>query len=636
MKRKLVILFLLTAFLINEEVIASSKHRAEVGQTAPDFILKDIDGNTHRLSDYRGKVVMIYFAMWCGVCRANSFEIEKELYEKYHDKGLEVFAADYLNNKKEDLKPIIKDLGLRFKTLMDDGSMTKSYNGTMAMTIVIDRKGIIRYRDFYNTEKVEDVIKILLGLKKEPEKKEVAVKIPEGGISILDSERIKRRFRHSVYYGQLQSKGTGCFLPVVKLDLNNDGYDDVVYATTFDKSSKGAVFIYYGSRDGPSREPDIIIHGEQEGDSFGYSINGGDINGDGLTDLIVGAVQGISKQPGAVYIFFGSEKGISRSPSIILRGQRKGEWFGFSTAIGDINGDGYKDIAVGARLNNMAAKEAGAVYIFYGGYKGYPSEPDIIITGEKPLDYFGVSLACIDIDKDGLDDIVVAATGYNGEGVDRGAAYIFHGRKNFPSEILAKEAETTARGGEGLNVISGETEISAKEADIKIVGEKSMYVFGKVVTKLGDINSDGLDDFGIGAYDWAGETPGYVYIFLGGKQIPSNAKASDAAWVIRGGRSDTMFGCSLAGTGDIDGDGIDDFMVGSNAYKRGAVYLYLGTNDGKFISPSIVINVGNNWKFGKAVAPAGDVNGDGRMDFLVGEPWNSEKGERSGAVYLFR
>lgn len=556
---------------------------------------------------------MIYFAMWCGVCRANCFEIQKELYDKYHDKGLEVFALDYLQNKKEELAPIIKDLGIKYKTLMDDGSMKKKYNGTMAMTVIIDQKGIIRYKDFYNRERVEDVIKILLGLKKEPEKKEVTVKIPEGGINILDSERIKRRFRHSVYYGQPKSKGTGYFLPSVRLDLNNDGYDDVVYANAFDKS-RGAIFVHYGSKVGPSKKPDLIIHGEQNGDSFGYSINGGDINGDGFTDLIVGAIQGLSKKAGAVYVFYGSKKGIPKIPSVVLKGQSKGKWFGFSTALCDINGDGYKDLIVGARLNDMADKEAGAVYVFYGSREGYLQKPDVIITGEESLDYLGVSLACADINKDGIDDIIAGAPGYNGEGVDRGAIYIFYGRKD------SSDNKTTM--------------ISAKKADVKIEGERSMENFGKIIV-VGDINGDGLRDFMSGAYNMIENSSGYVYVFFGGREMSQKMKAGDADRIIEGRSKDTMFGLSITAV-DIDGDGIDDLMVGSNAYKKGAVYLYYGNKNGKFDSPSLVIHGWKmDWKFGWAIAPAGDINRDGRMDFLIGEPWNSENGDKTGALHIY-
>jgi peroxiredoxin len=619
MKRKFLFILLLVMLLMPHNTVAFFKGKAEVGQTAPDFILKDIDGNTHRLSDYRGKIVMIYFAMWCGVCRANSYVIEKEFYEKYHDKGIEVFALDYLKNKKEDLKPIIKDLDIKFKTLIDDGSMKNSYNGTMAMTIVIDREGIIRYKDFYNKEKVEDVVKILLGLKKEPEKKEDTIKIPEGGITIFDSEKIKRRFRHSIYYGQSGTKATGYFLQAVKLDLNNDGYDDVVYNNTFDKGSKGAVYVHYGSKKGPSKYPDIIIHGEQNGDSFGYSINGGDINGDGFIDLIVGAVQAGSKGTGKVYVFNGSKNGITKIPSLILKGLRKGEWFGFSTAICDMNSDGYKDLIIGARLNDIAAKEAGAIYVFYGRQAGYSGEPDMIITGEEALDYFGVSLACLDVNKDGLDDIIVGAPGHNGRGVDRGRVYVFYGRKNLPDTSLKKTKV-----------------ISSKEADTKITGETNMGNFGARIAAIGDINGDSLKDFAASAYDAAGNSPGNVYVFLGGRQIPTDAKASDAGWVIKGETDDAMFGCPIAGIGDIDGDGIDDFVIGSNAYKKGAVYIYRGSKGGKFDMPAMIIyGWETDWKFGNTVAPAGDINGDGKMDFLIGEPWNSEKGEKVGAIYLY-
>ncbi|MFA5354718.1 MAG: FG-GAP-like repeat-containing protein [Thermodesulfovibrionales bacterium] len=457
----------------------------EVGQVAPDFVLNDLEGKQQRLSDYKGKVVMIYFAMWCGICRSNCHEIQEVFYKKYHQKGVEVFALDYLQNKDKELAPIVKDLDLRYKTLMDDGSMTKNYNGTMALTLLIDRQGVIRYKDFYKKDRVEGVVKELLGMKKVYPKEKAGTKVPKSGIVRLD-KKAKRAFREMVFYGQGKGTGAGYFIQSGRLDLNHDGYDDIAFGNPFASDGRGEVMIHYGGKGGPSPQPELILRGEEPGDFFGYSLSSSDLTGDRISDLMVGAVQWRNKKAGAVYLFQGSKEGLSNKPFALLKGQSEGEWFGVHTAAGDLNGDGQKEIIVAAQLNSRKAKEAGAVYIFSRAADGYGKEPASLITGEDTLDTFGSSLEVMDIDGDGMDDLLAGAPGSNGDGVDRGAVYCFYGRKD----------------------LSGLT--SAKAADARIEGERSMDNLGGNVTAVGDLNGDGKADIAMGTCNVNEEEKGQV------------------------------------------------------------------------------------------------------------------------------
>lgn len=593
-----------------------------VGETAPDFTLKDTHGNIHTLSRYQGKVVLLYFAMWCSTCRSNCYEIQREIFLPFNKDGLQVFAVDYLKNEPKEVLSIIKDLSLRYPVLMDDNTLVKYYGSKMALTLVIDQKGIIRYKDFYEGGAVKRLVAELLGKKA---KSEVGKK--EDRITGKDKQACpipvtSKGFKRQVFYGSSPEEYFGFAIPSSPLNLNRDGYNDLVIGTPSSDGNKGNVFIHYGGKNGVSPVPDITIAGRAPGDRFGFSLLGRDVDNDGYQDLIMGG--NISRDTsGKVYIFPGSKDGILRKSSQILQGKTKGDWFGASLAMGDINGDGYAELIVGAMCDSSSGDRAGAVYIYYGGPDGFSKMADTIITGEGDFDYLGRSIVSADINGDGYPDILIGASGNNAGGVDRGAVYIFYGKKGkLPDRLHAEKAE------------------------VIIAGEHDMDGFGGEVAKIGDVNGDAHLDIAISASgsNKGGKRSGAVYLFLhlfnNGKRLSHRVNAGSADLILTEEMTHAIFGSSVAGMGDLNRDGIDDFAIGAmnmsgNVPRGGAVYIYFGNKEGAFSSPDETIR-GNqpDGRFGRTVVSMGDINRDGIPDFLVSETGNSEKHKYGGAVYI--
>ncbi|MCP5020037.1 MAG: hypothetical protein GY938_32835, partial [Ketobacter sp.] len=172
---------------------------------------------------------------------------------------------------------------------------------------------------------------------------------------------------------------------------------------------------------------DVILNGQSVGDGFGESVaSAGDFNGDGKDDVIVGAL-------GSAFIFFGpivSGTTINNA-DVILNGQSRGNWFGWSVAsAGDFNGDGKDDVIVGAPRNNNTGSFSGSAFIFFGGVTGTINNPgtnaDVILNGQRAGDYFGRSVALAgDFNGDGVDDVIVGASENDTNGINSGSAYIF-------------------------------------------------------------------------------------------------------------------------------------------------------------------------------------------------------------------
>jgi len=313
---------------------------------------------------------------------------------------------------------------------------------------------------------------------------------------------------------------------------------------------------------------------------FGYSVAAaGDVNGDGYDDLVVGAKGNDSASPpsGAAYVYFGSENG-SLDSSIRFSGAGSNDNFGISVSgAGDLNGDGYADIVVGAPLEDTTYADAGRAYVFFGG-SSMDTTADIVLAGTGAGDNFGASVACAgDFNGDGIPDIVVGAARAGG---GRGAAYVFFGGKN-----LNLTADLVLQGG--------------------MTGER----FGSSADTAGDLNADGYADIIVGA-------PGSnrAYLFSGGRNPDGTAD------VMLGGGSGSSFGTSVSGAGDVNGDGYDDVIVGApgTSSSYGAAHLFFGgANMDNTADVTLPGDVQTSY-FGCSVSDVGDLNRDGYGDVLVG------------------
>lgn len=344
---------------------------------------------------------------------------------------------------------------------------------------------------------------------------------------------------------------------------------------------------------------------DEVGASFGYAVVGADVNGDGYMDVVVGAPFFSTTNAGAgrAYVFFGSAAGPSETAAWTFSPSEMGsQYAGASLAVGDVNDDGYDDLVVGAPSegDRFAACAgfftcslpacAGTAYLFLGSASGLGDTPAWTsygngVAGER----FGAALATGDVNGDGYDDLVVGADNFDGAPsttcAGTGSAYMFLGG---PSGLSPSASWTS----------SGDAVARAEYGD---------------AVSIGDVNGDGYDDVVVGApMGYATPTTGRVFVYSGSPSGP----ASVAAWTADGSAG---LGDALAAEGDLDGDGYDDLVVrGSLGSASELVHVYPGSAAGLPASPVRSLSGEIGRLFGLALSTAGDVNGDGYDDLLVG------------------
>ncbi|MCB0726388.1 MAG: FG-GAP repeat protein [Ignavibacteriae bacterium] len=321
---------------------------------------------------------------------------------------------------------------------------------------------------------------------------------------------------------------------------------------------------------------------------FGLSVNSaGDVNGDGFSDIIIGAPASSS---GNAYIYFGGPE-MDTVADIQLNGEDLYTEFGWSVAsAGDVNGDGYDDVIIGAR-HYRAFNYTGRAYIFFGG-KLMDSTPDVIMDGEEPYSLFGYSVSSAgDMNKDGYDDVVIGARYYRSI---MGRAYIY-------------------LGGPDMDNI----------ADGRMTGESANSNYGVNVSIAGDVNGDGYSDIIVGA-----TMTGKAYIYLGGTIIDTTAD------VIMSGESISDGLGSVSNAGDVNKDGYSDVLIGAQAYNNftGRAYLYFGGVNMDNTADLVFTGEFAGDQFGKSCAALGDVNGDLYPDIIISAfLFNSE----TGRAYIY-
>ena len=314
-----------------------------------------------------------------------------------------------------------------------------------------------------------------------------------------------------------------------------------------------------------------------------------------------------------------------------ITGRAAGDYAGITVeSAGDVNGDGLMDFLIAAPYEDESGMGSGAVYVFFGRTDRLPNsltvdDADVRLLGENEADNAGTALAGVgDVDGDGLDDILIGAR-YQAEGGPyAGAAYLVYG-----SELVQGSSQ-------GLG-----------DLGVKFVGERFHDNAGASVASAGDVDGDGLADLLIGSYrnDTQAEDAGAVYVFLASSLGSSSVvDVSSADFILLGENQDDNAGFSLAGAGDVDGDGLHDLLVGARysatgGLYAGAVYVVLGA---QLTDPGPVALADATCKLigeevsdyaGLSVASAGDLDGDGRSDVLVGAPGQDRGAVDSGAVY---
>ncbi|MEO6695147.1 MAG: FG-GAP-like repeat-containing protein [Ignavibacteria bacterium] len=356
-------------------------------------------------------------------------------------------------------------------------------------------------------------------------------------------------------------------------DINGDGFADVIVGGYGYSSSKGRSYVYYGGT-AMNNVVDLYMTGDTTFNYFGYTVSGGgDVNGDGYADMISGAY-GNSSSKGTAYVYTNTMTGTD-IPDITMTGEGLNNYFGYSVSGGcDVNGDGYEDVIIGAYYYN-------SVYIYLGGLY-MDNVADVTLTGEGSSS-FGLSVSSAgDVNADGYADVIVGARGYS---TRTGRAYIYFGGSSMDNT-----------------------------SDVIMTGEGTNNYFGVSVSTAGDVNGDGYADVIVGA-DFVVAITSKAYIYFGGSSMDNIADV-----IMNGEETYNEFGYSVSGAGDVNGDGYADVIVGAGQYSSntGRAYIYFGGSSMNNVSDVIMNGEAANYYFGQSVSGAGDVNGDGYADVIVG------------------
>jgi hypothetical protein len=359
-------------------------------------------------------------------------------------------------------------------------------------------------------------------------------------------------------------------------DMNGDGYPDLIVGAQYYNGHQGRAYVYYGGPDGYGA-PALVLTGEGTGSWFGYSVaSAGDVNGDGYDDVIVGAY-GYNASQGRAYVYFGGP-GADSTADLVLTGDAPGDDFGYSvSSAGEVNGDGYDDVVVGAYGQDRA-------YVYYGG-PGMDNVADWVLTPPGTGEWFGYSVAAAgDMNNDGHPDVIVGAPNYNSA---QGRAYVFYGGA----------ADTSA--------------------DLYLTGETIGDEFGWSVSSAGDWNGDGHPDVIVGAEGY-NANQGRAYVYYGGPAVDATADK-----VLTGEAMGDYFGWSVSSAGDVNGDHYADVIVGawSAGSGYGRAYVYDGGPAADTTADLVLTGQQSGDFFGTSVSSAGDVNRDGYGDVIVGAPY---------------
>jgi predicted nucleic acid-binding Zn-ribbon protein len=380
--------------------------------------------------------------------------------------------------------------------------------------------------------------------------------------------------------------------------------------------------------------------GEDANDESGCSVAGaGDVNGDGYDDILISAWRDEDggSESGQTYLILGKSSGWSMDTDLSnadasFWGEDVNDYSGYSVAsAGDVNGDGYDDILIGVPYDSDGGAYAGQSYLILGKASGWSMDTDLSnadasFLGEDSLDWSGISVASAgDVNGDGLSDILIGA--YNDEdgGASAGQTYLILGKASGWS-----------------------MDTSLSNADASFWGEDASDLSGCSVAGACDVNGDGYDDILIGAYgdEDGGGGAGQTYLILGkasGWSMDTDLSNADASFW--GEDAGDRSGFSVASAGDVNGDRYDDILIGAYENEEvgvnaGQTYLILGKASGWSMDTDLskadasFLAEDDGDYAGYSVAGAGDVNGDGYDDVLIGAHYDEGGGSSSGQTYL--
>jgi hypothetical protein len=360
-----------------------------------------------------------------------------------------------------------------------------------------------------------------------------------------------------------------------------------------------------------------LVEGNQSSANLGDVVaSAGDVNGDGYGDLLVSGHFDFGDGGRSVaYAYYGSTQGLGSLPDWTAVGERPDQYASLALAsAGDVNGDGYDDVVVGDPYYSDDQTEEGRAYIYYGSSAGLSSTPGWTVDGNQPIMYFGTAVAGVgDVNRDGYDDVLIGAP---------------YKRDSTTGDVI----------GQALLYLGSASGLSSTPT-WTVEGNGGWNYFGGRLNGAGDVNGDGYADFMVSDIFFTDDqsAEGRVFLYYGS----ANGPAATPGWIADGDQANDYFGMALATAGDVNGDGFDDVVISAPSFDdpegiEGQARLYYGSATG--LSPTAGwTGEGNQYAayFGNAVSSAGDVNGDGYADVVIGAYGftNGEVGE--GRTFLF-
>lgn len=341
------------------------------------------------------------------------------------------------------------------------------------------------------------------------------------------------------------------------------------------------------------------LESNQASADYGYNVaNAGDVNGDGYDDIVVGAPLYDNGQTneGRAFVYYGSSTGIATTASWTAEANQAQAKFGWSVAsAGDVNNDGYGDLIVGAPFYDNGQTDEGRAYIYHGSSTGLATVASWNTESNQASAYHGYAVGSAgDTNGDGYDDVIVGVTYYDNGQTNEGRALVYNGSSTGVSTSSAWAAEYDQADARG----------------------------GWSVGSAGDVNNDGYSDIFVGVilYDNGQVNEGRVYVYNGSSTGP----ATTSSWTAEANQANAYFGGSVSTAGDTNGDGYDDLIVGAYLYdngqtNEGRAYVYRGSSTGLAATATWTTESNQaNAYYGYAVSNAGDLNGDGYDDVVVG------------------